>query len=153
MGLTRSRGVTVVAGPPDPYGLIGMIQTIYCYYYTAYSTTWEPDAALYPFEDRPQDILATIRLLEPVFWGPVPLALRITFPDATFHALRLTLRHRRLPHDEGQVLALMGELSIPRSREVRLSTASGAIPVLTPAAPVHDAKRCRDCCLLLRMLM
>ena len=36
VGLTRSRGVTVVAGPPDPYGLIGMIQTIYGYYYTAH---------------------------------------------------------------------------------------------------------------------
>ena len=29
VGLTRSHGVTVVAGPLDPYGLIGMIQTIY----------------------------------------------------------------------------------------------------------------------------
>ena len=35
VGLTRSGGVTVVAGPPDPYGLIGMIQTIYCYYSAA----------------------------------------------------------------------------------------------------------------------
>ena len=39
--------VTVVAGPPDPYGLIGMIQTIYCYYYTAHSATWEPDTEIY----------------------------------------------------------------------------------------------------------
>ena len=78
-----------------------MIQTIYCYYYTAHS----PDAEVYPFDDRPQDILATIRLLEPVSWGPVPLALCITFPDATCHALRLTLRRRRLPRAEGQVLA------------------------------------------------
>ena len=29
VGLARSRGVTVVAGCPDPHGLIGMIQTIY----------------------------------------------------------------------------------------------------------------------------
>ena len=28
VGLTRSRGVTVLAGPPDPYGLIGMVQTV-----------------------------------------------------------------------------------------------------------------------------
>ena len=48
-----SRGVTVVAGPPDPYGLIGMVQTIYCCYYTAHSTTWEPDAEVYPFDNRP----------------------------------------------------------------------------------------------------
>ena len=36
--------------------------------------------------------------------GSVPLALCITFPDATCHALRLTLRRRRLLRDEGQVL-------------------------------------------------
>ena len=53
VGLTRSRGVTVVAGPPDPYRLIGRVQTIYCYYHTAHSTTWELDAAVYPFKDRP----------------------------------------------------------------------------------------------------
>ena len=114
VGLTRSRGVTVVAGPPDPYGLIGMIQTIYSYYYTAHSTTWELDAAVYPFDDRPQDILDTIRPLEPVSWGSVPLALRITFPDATCHALRLTLRRRRLPRDEGPVLAPDGSPVYPK---------------------------------------
>ena len=31
-----------------------------------------------------------------------PLALRITFPDASRHALHLTLRRRRLPHGEQQ---------------------------------------------------
>ena len=91
-----------------------MIQTIYCYYYTAHSATWEPDAAVYPFEDTPQDILATIRPLEPVSWGAVPLALRITFPDGTCHALRLTVRRRRLPRDEGQVLAPDGSPVYPR---------------------------------------
>ena len=114
VGLTRSRGVTVVAGPPDPYGLIGMVQTVYCYYYTAHSTTWEPGTEVYPFDDRPQDLLATIRLFEPVSWGPVPLALRITFPDATCHALRLTLRRRRLPHPEEQVLTPDGSPVYPR---------------------------------------
>ena len=58
--------VTLVAGPPDPYGLIGMVQTIYCYYFTAHSTAWEPDTVVYPFEDRPQHIMDTIRPLEPV---------------------------------------------------------------------------------------
>ena len=80
VGLTRSRGVTVVAGPPDPYGLIGMVQTIYCYYFTAHSTAWEPDTVVYPFEDRPQHIMDTIRPLEPVTWSSVPLALRIHLP-------------------------------------------------------------------------
>ena len=91
-----------------------MVQTIYCHYYTAHSKTWEPDAEVYPFDDRPQDILATIRLLEPVSWGPVPLALRITFPDATCYALQLTLQRGRLPHAEGQVLAPDGSPVYPR---------------------------------------
>ena len=82
-----------------------MVQTIYCNYFTAHSATWEPDTAVYPFEDRPQDIMDTIRPLEPVSWCSVPLALRITFPDATSHARRLTLRRRRLPHDDVQPLA------------------------------------------------
>ena len=30
--------MTVLAGP-DPYGLIGMIQTVYCYYFTALACT------------------------------------------------------------------------------------------------------------------
>ena len=106
-----------MAGPPDPYGLIGMVQTIYCYYFTAHSTTWEPDTVVYPFEDRPQHIM-DIRPLEPVSWSSVPLALRITFPDATSHALRLTLRRRRLPHDEAQQLAPDGS-SVLRSRAVK----------------------------------
>ena len=74
-----------------------MVQ-IYCYYFTAHT-------AVYPFEDRHQDIMDTARPLEPVSWSSVPLALRITFPDATSHALRLTLRRRRLPHDDVQPLA------------------------------------------------
>ena len=45
-----------------------------------------------------------IRPLEPVTWVSVPLALRITLPDATSHALRLTLRRRRLPHGEKQFI-------------------------------------------------
>ena len=49
VGLTRSRGVTVLAGP---YRLVGMIQTIHCYYFTAHSDTWalstEPFACSVP---------------------------------------------------------------------------------------------------------
>ena len=89
-----------MAGPPDPYGLIGMVQTVCCYYFTAHSTTWTLDLEVYPFEDRPQHILDTIRPLDPTTWASVPLALRITFPDASTHALRLALRRRRLPHSE-----------------------------------------------------
>ena len=69
-------------------------------------------------------------LRQPVSWGPVPLALRITFPDATCHALRLTLRRRRLPHDEGQVL-------VPDGSPVysKVTESQNVTPVLTPAAP------------------
>ena len=57
-----------------------------------------PLAGAQPPMARPQHIMDTIRPLEPVSWSSVPLALRITFPDASSHALRLTLRRRWLPH-------------------------------------------------------
>ena len=79
-----------------------MVQTVYCYYFTAHSATCALDTEVYPFEDKPQHIMDTIRPLEPVSWSSVPLALRITFPDASSHALRLTLRRRRLPHGAQQ---------------------------------------------------
>ena len=41
------------------------------------------------------------------------LALRITFPDASTHALRLTLRRRRLPHGE-QIFTLDGSPVYPK---------------------------------------
>ena len=81
--------------------------------FTAHSTTWDPE--IYPFDGTPQHILDTIRLLEPITWASVPLALRITFPDASTHALR----RRRLPHGEQMFIPLHG---------AKLSTASGATP-------------------------
>ena len=123
VGLTRSRGVTVLAGPPDPYGLIGMVQTLYCYYFTCAAQLGNRTRLSVPY--RPQDIMATIRPLEPVSWGPVPLALRITFPDAACHALRLTLRRRRLPRDERQVIAPDGSPVYPKA--VYLCTGSRAL--------------------------
>ena len=56
----------------------------------------------------------TIHPLEPVSWSSVPLALRITFPDATRHALRITLRRRRLPHHDAQQLAPDGSPVYPK---------------------------------------
>ena len=49
VGFTRSRGVTVIAGPPDPYRLIGMIETVYCCYFSAHSDSWAPATECYPF--------------------------------------------------------------------------------------------------------
>ena len=60
-----------------------MVQTVYCYYFTAHSTTWTLDPEVYPFEDKPQHIMDTIRPLEPVTWASAPLALRITFPKGS----------------------------------------------------------------------
>ena len=80
--------------------------------------------AVYPFEDRPQDIIDTIRPLEPVSWCSVPLALRITFPDATSHALRLTLWRSGSYMTTYSRLLLIGVLSILRSQAARLSIAS-----------------------------
>ena len=77
-----------------------MVQTVCCYYFTAHSTTWTLDPEAYPFEDRPQHTLDTIRPLASITWASALLALRITFPDASSHALRLTLRRRQLPHGE-----------------------------------------------------
>ena len=56
VGLTRSRG-TVLAGAPDRYGLIGMIQVLYCYYATGFASLWTaPDHSL-PFHSCPEDDL------------------------------------------------------------------------------------------------
>ena len=34
VGLTRSRGTTI---PPDPYGLTGLVQTTYAYYFSVHT--------------------------------------------------------------------------------------------------------------------
>ena len=34
VGLTRARGTTILLGPPDPYGLTGLVQTTYTSVYT-----------------------------------------------------------------------------------------------------------------------
>ena len=41
VGLTRARGSTIIAGPPDPYGLLGMVQTVYAYYFVIHSSPAE----------------------------------------------------------------------------------------------------------------
>ena len=47
VGLTRARGSTLLMGPPDPYRLIGLAQTVLAYHYVVYSADWLlPDALL-----------------------------------------------------------------------------------------------------------
>ena len=36
VGLTRARGTTILLDPPDPYGLTGLVQTTYAYYFTVH---------------------------------------------------------------------------------------------------------------------
>ena len=99
-------------------------------YFTAHSTTWEPDTAVY-HEDRPQHIIDTICPLEPVSWSSVPLALRIIFPDDTSHALTSPCGAGDFQTTKHSSLLLIEVLSVPRSRAVELSIASGATPVHT----------------------
>ena len=39
VGLTRARGTTILLGPPDPYGLTGLVQTTYAYCFTVHTLT------------------------------------------------------------------------------------------------------------------
>ena len=79
VGLTRARGLTLLMGPPDPYGLI------------VYSDWLLPDA-LRPLSPAPQDLAAVVRPLEAASWAEVPLAVQIENPrnQATQAAIRLT---------------------------------------------------------------
>ena len=118
-----------------------MIQTIYCYYYTAHSTTWEPDTALYPFEDRPKTSWPPFARWN-LFRG-APHHLRCVLPSRMPRAMPSVSRGAAGSRmTKGRPLPPMGVLSIPRSREVRLSTASGAISDDAPAdeVPADDSQ-------------
>ena len=46
-GLTRARGTTIILDPPDPYGLAGLVQTTYAFFFTVHTSDWQlPDAPL-----------------------------------------------------------------------------------------------------------
>ena len=82
--LTRSRGTTVLFGPPDVYGLVGLVQVLQRYYFEALCSGWAPPTQAYPFAPRgPPDWLAVVEPFAPVTWQAVPLALRHrTRPEA-----------------------------------------------------------------------
>ena len=48
VGLTRARGTTIIMGPPDSQGLIGMVQAVLAYYFVAYCASWHLPEALPP---------------------------------------------------------------------------------------------------------
>ena len=97
VGLTRARGATIIMGPPGPYGLIGLVQTVLAYYYVVHSANWLlPDAPL-PLCLAPQDTAAVVRPLDATGWA-VPLAVQIENLRGAVVLLRLTLKRRQLPH-------------------------------------------------------
>ena len=56
VGLTRARDTTILLGLPDPYGLTGLVQTTYAYYFSVHTAYWQlPDAPL-PLSLGPQDV-------------------------------------------------------------------------------------------------
>ena len=98
VGLTRARGTTIILGPPDPYGLVGLVQTTYAYHFTVHTSDWQLPEAPLPLTLGPQDLFAALRPLEATSWAEVPLALQIQNPEGRTVLLRLTLKRRKLPH-------------------------------------------------------
>ena len=67
-------------GRPDPYGLIGFVQTVLAYHYVVYSADWLLPDVLPPLSPAPQDLAAAVRPLEPASWAEVLLAVQIETP-------------------------------------------------------------------------
>ena len=92
--LTRARGTTILLGPPDPYGLTGLVQTTYAYYFTVHTADWQlPDAPI-PLSLGSQDLFAALRPLEAISWAEAPLALQIQ----NLEGRTVLLQRRKLPH-------------------------------------------------------
>ena len=98
VGLTRARGTTIIMGPPDSQGLIGMVQAVLAYYFVAYCASWHLPEALPPLSPTPQDMMSRVRPLDAADWSEVPLAIQLEHPDGAVVLLRLTLKRRKLPH-------------------------------------------------------
>ena len=99
VGLTRARGTTIIMGPPDSQGLIGMVQAVLAYYFVAYCASWHLPEALPPLSPTPQDMMLRVRPLDAADWSEVPLAIQLEHPDGAVVLLRLTLKRRKLPHE------------------------------------------------------
>ena len=61
VGLTRAGGPTLLIAPPDPYGLIGLVQTVLAYHYVVYSADWQLPDPLPPLSAAPQDLCGPLR--------------------------------------------------------------------------------------------
>ena len=60
--------------PLDPYGLIGLVQTVLAYYYVVHSADLLLPDALLPLCPEPQDVVAVVRLLDATSWADFLLA-------------------------------------------------------------------------------
>ena len=98
VGLTRPRGPTLLMGPPDPYGLIGLVQTVLACHYVVYCADWHLPDALPPLSAAPQDLAAAVRPFETATWAELPLAVQIESPRGAVVLLKLTIRRRKLSH-------------------------------------------------------
>ena len=95
VGLTRARGSTLVMGPPDLYGVVGLVQTVLAHYSVVYSADWLLPDTLPPLCSAPQDIAEVVRPLEAASWAEVPLAVQMEKCPGTIVLLRLTLANCR----------------------------------------------------------
>ena len=57
--------------------LVGLVQTVYVYYFAVHSSDWQLPEAPLPLTLGPQDLSAVLRPLEATSWADVPLALQI----------------------------------------------------------------------------
>ena len=76
--LIRARDSALLMGLLNPYGLIGLVQTVLAYHYVVYSADWLPDALL-PLSPASY-LTAVMRPLEPASWAEVPLAVHSEGP-------------------------------------------------------------------------
>ena len=60
LSLTRARDSTLIMGLPDPYGLLGLVQTVLAFYYVVHSADWLLPDAFPPLCPVPQDIAAVV---------------------------------------------------------------------------------------------
>ena len=124
VGLTRARDTTIILGPPDPYGLVDLVQTVYACYFTVHTSDWLLPEAPLPLTLGPQDLSAVLRPLEATSWADVPLA-----EDELFSLLSNDASCR-IPH----LTPCLNSRSFPGSQAQRPITAFGATATLVQIA-------------------
>ena len=98
VGLTRARGTTILLGPPDPYGLVGLVQTVYVYYFAVHTSDWQLPEVPLPLTLGLQDLSAVLRPLEATSWADVPLALPDSEPGRANCSPETYTQTTQLPH-------------------------------------------------------